>query len=143
MSSLRKNFKTNAGLEKTGVWYETGETRIRLARAGGSNTAFNVAVAKYAKDNQRAMATNAMDEAKMLRFLMEVYAEFVVTEWETKANGAWVAGIESEDDALLEVSFDNILATFVELPDLFQECKAVAEGIQYFRQSNLDGITKN
>jgi hypothetical protein len=144
MSSLRSKFKTSSNLENEGVWYEVGNTRIRLARAGGSNLAYNNAMLKFSKENARAMATASIDETKMLNFLMEVYAEYVVTDWETETETkTWIKGIEGADGGILEVNFDNILATFKELQDLFLECKLVAEGIQYFRQSLLDDAVKN
>lgn len=143
--SLRDKFKTSANLERVGVPFEIDGTRILLARAGGSNVAYNNAVAKYMKDNQRAINLGAIDEAKALKTIMGIYAEHVVTEWETFVDGEWKAGIEAPDGAsdLLPVTFENVLGTFIEMPDLFAACKMYSEDMQNYKQALLMSIVKN
>ena len=147
--SLRSQFKTSPKLETEGVWLELGNTRIRLARAGGQNQKYNAAMEKVSKLHRRAIENELLSSEKSLAILRDVYADTVVLDWETNIgtedNPNWVEGIEPETPGadLLPVTRENIIATFKELPDLFLECKRTAEKMMYFSQSLLDGTVKN
>lgn len=147
--SLRSQFKTSPKLETEGIWLELGNTRIRLARAGGQNQKYNAAMEKISKIHRRAIENELLSSEKSLSILREVYADTVVLDWETNIgtedDSKWVEGIEPETpgDDLLPVTRENIIATFKELPDLFLECKRTAEKMMYFSQSLIDGAVKN
>ncbi len=153
MKSLRSAFKTSPRLETEGIKLEMANARITLARAGGANTKFNAAMAKIAEQHKRAIATGLLGNDKAMRVLMEVYAETVVLDWETnigtEANPDWVRGIDFGDEPaqrpeeLREVTFENVLAFFHDMPDFFLEVKDTAENVQAFREALIKGIAGN
>lgn len=147
MKSLRNAFKTSPKLETEGVFFEFGNTRTRLRRAGGSNTAFNAAMAKLVKEHKRAIDLELMGDTKAMKMLSELYAEHVVVSWETNIGSEdspeWVDGIDNGEGGVIAATFDNIVATFIELPDYFAECKQFAESLQYYRESLISDTVKN
>lgn len=147
MKSLRNAYKTSAKLETDGVIFETGNTRVRLRRAGGANTAFNIAMVKVAKDHKRAIDLDLMGEEKANRLLYELYAEHVVVSWETNVGSderpEWVDGIDDGNGGVIPATFDNVVATFTDIPDYFAECKSNAESLQYYREALIAQTVKN
>ncbi len=155
MASLRSAFQTSSKLESEGVYLEIGNTRIRLARAGGSNQAYNLAMTKVLKEHKRAIDLDLLSDDKGKELLFEVFAEHIVREWDTNVNDDkrdewnkplpvnWVAGIDDGKGGVIEPTHENVVATFREMFDLFIECKNFAENLQWYRQSILDGVTKN
>jgi hypothetical protein len=141
---LRNKFKMSPRLEVEGIQYEIENTRITIARAGGSNAKYNAAMEKVAREHGRAAQLDLLSSAKGIAIVRQVYVDTVILNWETLVDGGWVAGIEGPDGGeLLPVTKENMLATFDELPDLFIEVKQMAENLTVFRQSNLEAITKN
>lgn len=146
--SLRKAFKTSPKLETEGVFFEVGNTRVRLARAGGANQRYNARLADYATKNQRALNTGALKNDAVMAALIEIYADTVVVSWETdvnyeSSNGGnpnWKSGIDDGNGGIVPATRENIIAVFKELPDFFIECKNFAENLQYYREELLAGI---
>lgn len=147
MKSLRNAFKTSPKLETDGVFFEFGNTRTRIRRAGGSNTAFNNAMAKLVKEHKRAIDLELIGDAKASKLLYELYAEHVIVSWETNVGTEdapeWVHGIDDGESGVIPATFENIVATFTELPDYFAECKQFAESLQYYRESLITSTVKN
>lgn len=153
--SLRKAFQTSPKLETEGVYLEIGNTRIRLARAGGANQQYNLAMTKVLKENKRAIDLDLLSDEKGKELLYAAYAEFIVMSWDTNLNDGkrddwgkplpveWTPGIDDDKGGVIEASFENIVATFREMFDLFIECKNFAENMQWYRQSIIDGVVKN
>ena len=156
MSSLRKAFKTSSSLETKGVTLEIGNTRILVARAGGLNVKYNEAMMKLHKEHKRAVELDLMGEEKGRDLLYGVYAEHVVLDWHTNVNDEkkdgftgeplpedWKQGIDDGKGGVIELTFENVKATFTELPDLFIEVKNFAENMQWYKQSIIDEAVKN
>lgn len=148
--SLRKHFKTSNKLETEGIWLELGTTRIRVARAGGTNQKYNAAMERVSKEHKRAIANELLTSQQSLTILREAYIETVIKAWQTNVapEGSieedWQDGIEADDGGeLLPFTPDNVRATLIELPDLFMEIKEAAEKLHYFQQSRLDAAVKN
>lgn len=148
--SLRKQFKTSTKLENEGIWLELGNTRVRVARAGGSNQKYNAAMERVSKEHKRAIANELLTSKQSMNILREVYIDTIIKGWQTNvapedaAEEEWVDGIEADDgDELLEVTAENIKAVLIELPDLFMEIKQAADKLNYYQQSILDEAVKN
>lgn len=143
--SLRDSFKTSPKLETEGVLLELGNTRIRVARAGGSNQKYNAAMERISAKHQRAITHGLLENKQAMAILHEVYADHIILDWETRENDEvpWQEGIEGPNGDIIPATKENIIATFKELPDLFLEIKSTAESIQFFRQSILDDAVKN
>ena len=147
MVSLRNALKTSPELETKGIWLERGNTRVRLKRAGGSNTAYNAAMAKIATEHGKSLKLNLISDDKANELMYDTFAEHVVTEWETNTGTekepVWEAGIEAENGTLLPVTLENVVAYWREIPEWFAECKETAENLQYFRQALISSTVKN
>lgn len=156
MASIHAKLKSSPSLEKGGTWMETGNTRVLLARAGGSNSQFLAAFTKVFKEHKRALDLDLVSDEKSAKLFHEIYAEHIVLDWETNLNDEktddfgkplpanWVKGIENPNgDGLLPVTFDNVVMTFQMLPDFFGMCKEHAETAQFYTQALADQIAKN
>lgn len=145
MKSLRAAYKTSDELETKGIMYEVANTRLRLARAGGANKAFNNAWQEAAQKNKRAVANNLLSTDDIMRIACPVYAEHVVLSWETNTGTEtqpnWVSGIDDGNGGVIEATFENIVKAFQEMPDFFLDVKATAEDIQFYRASLIEGVT--
>ena len=133
--SMYDHFKTDPELEKAGVWIDySDEYRIRLARAGGANKAFQKQLERASRKYRRLLATDNMPPETVKKLMRETFAKTVVLDWETKVGDEMVKGIENpEGGDLLPVNYDNILATFEILPDLFEDLQSQAQSIANFR----------
>ena len=151
--SLRNALKTSPKLETEGVTLEIAGTRVKLARAGGANQAYNAKLTLWFKTNKRAIELDSFTETALRKQFAEFYADTIVLNWETDLNyqeggdgtadEKWVVGIEDGEGGVKEFNRENVIAYFAEVPDWFLECKAFAEKAQHYRQSLLDGITGN
>lgn len=135
---LRKLFKTDKRFETEGVVLDYGETRIRIARAGGANKRYIKALDKATKPYRRAIATGAFSDERANEILRRVYADTIVLNWETKRGGEWLPGIDPEDlgvegAELQPVTAENIVKVFTNLPDLFSDVQQQAQSIALFR----------
>ncbi len=135
---LRKLFKTDERVENDGVVLDYGDTRIRIARAGGANKRYAKLLDKMTKPIRRAIAAGTLDNERAMEILMEAYAKTVVLGWETRADDQWVPGISPADAGvdgknLLPLTPENCLLVFKNLPDLFQDVRQQAESISLFR----------
>lgn len=139
---LRKLFKTDHRIETEGVILDYGETRIRVARAGGANKRYIKALDKATKPFRRAIATGAFSDDRATAILREVYAKTIVLNWEVKRGEQWLTGIDPEDlgkegAELQPVTPENVAMVFENLPDLFTDVRQQAESMTLFR-SELD-----
>jgi hypothetical protein len=154
--ALYKSMATAPSLEQEGVWLEIEGTRIRVARAGGTNTKYNKAMEHAAKNHKRVFDLGLMTNEKGLEILRTVFASTVVIDWLTKTEtgnldsegneidgGGYERKIECADGSLCDVTPANIIQTFVNLQDLFFMVKDTAENMTYFRQSIIDDIVGN
>lgn len=139
---LRKLFKTEKRFETEGIVLDYGETRIRIARAGGANKRYVKALDKAVRPYRRAIATGAFSDDRATSLLREVYAKTIVLNWETKRGGEWLPGIDPEDlgvegAELQAVTEENVAKVFENLPDLFTDVRQQAESMSLFR-SEID-----
>jgi len=140
MSSLYQTFKTDKNLETAGVDLSYGENSkgeemlITIARAGGSNKAFQKAMAAKTRPLRRQIETNTASEDVLNKIVVEVYAETVVLGWK---------GIEDEKGNDLPFSKENVIKLFTDLPDLFTDVRGQAQEISIFRAEIMEGVAKN
>lgn len=142
--SLYQLFKTDKNLEKDGIWLEYGMTddqrpiRIKIARAGGSNTAYSKALEKAARPHRKAIQTQTLDNKVADAMYKGVFAETVVLDWENvefpvKDDEGNVTGMEARP-----YSKDNALQLFNDLPDLFLDLREQAANVSLFREEILE-----
>lgn len=138
--SLYKSFKTDANLEKSGIELEYGENSkgqpilIRIARAGGANSAYNKRLEVLTKPYRRQIQTETIDNKVLEKIVAQAFAETVVLGWE---------GVEDEDNNELTFSVDNVVKLFNDLPDLYKDIQEQAQKTALFRQEILEVDSKN
>lgn len=145
--SLYAKLRTSPKLETEGVALELANARIQVARAGGQNQKYNAAAEKIARKHKRAVDNDLLTNEVGRKLLYELYAEHVVLDWQTNTGTAeepnWVDGIEMPDGTIGEVTFENIVSTFTNLPDLFTMVQETSTNLTYFRQGLVEGAVKN
>lgn len=143
--SLYGDFGTDADLERNGVLIQYGDTtRIRLARAGGSNKKFKKIMESLSKPYRRQIATDTMSTDKQMELLGEAMACAAVLSWETLVDGEWVDGIERSDgDGVLPFTKENIMQAFQDLPDLLTQLADDSGKAAIYQSLELDTDAKN
>ena len=138
-----KQFDTDTGLEKNGVKveYVTGEEAegeepmyIMLARAGGSNLAYNNLLEHKLKPLQRRLRTDNVSSAELDKIYLEVYVKTVIKGW---------GNVRDEEMNLIPYSEKNVLDYLKRLPDLFEDIKSQAQKSSLYHKAEVEAIAKN
>lgn len=135
------DFRSDPTLEQGGIVLDYGAFRVTVARAGGSNKSFQKLMEQKARPYQRAIQAGAFDNERAGELLRDVYASTIIKDWETRFPAAvegeyeWKQGIEGPDGALLPFTKENVLKTFVALPDLFTDIVEQAGKAALYRAS--------
>lgn len=146
MTNFYELFKTETNLEIDGVWkeYAGGVVRVKIARQGGKNVAFNKALSKVGKRFEKA--PNDTKE-QIDRPWAEVFAAAVIKGFEVKVDGNWVSGVylpnASGDIELVEANTENIIQVLIDLPDLFEKIRKDAEEMKTFQKEEEEENIKN
>jgi hypothetical protein len=137
---LSKLFKTDERIETDGVVLDYGDTRIRIARAGGANKKYVKLLEKMTRPIRRALANGAVDDDRANDILKAAFAKTVILGWQTKVNGEWITGIDPKDlgmegTALQLANPDNYLKVFMApgMNDLFIDIREQAETSALFK----------
>ena len=145
--SMYRQFETDPDLEKQGVIVDYSDFRVTLARAGGANRKFTNQLEVRAKPYKRAMQAETIDRNKLDSIVREVFVDTCVLNWEVNQGTAeepkWVPGIEAPDGTILEFNRDNLLDTFRNLPDLYQDLQEQATKAALYRKHMLEEGAKN
>jgi len=133
--SLYGMFKTNRDYETEGVWIEYGkDTRIKIARAGGSNKTYLAAVNKMNAEYKHQIANELLEEEVAEKLLLDVFVNTVILDWE---------GVSDEDGNPLEFNKENVRQVMGDLPDLFRDIQRMAGTLAIFRAEALEKEAKN
>lgn len=154
MSKLFSKFKGNDAKETEGVYLDLSVVRIKIARAGGGHKAFHAGMAKLQQVHGKAIANDLLPTDKSLAIMQRFYAEVIVKGWDypnpdyregEQLAGVpeWLPGIESPDGEILEVTPENIAATFTLLPNLWQEVWEFANTMKYFNDDFIKAVAGN
>lgn len=134
--------KTSASLEESGVEMVLLGTRIVVARAGGKNKVYVRALEKVARENKHALSL--ISDVESAQLFHELYADTVIQAWQTMIDGEWIDGIDDGKGGVIPATRENMIATFVDLPDLFTAIKDTAENAQYYRvQATIEAVKGN
>lgn len=128
-------FATDSKSEKEGVIIDYGTFRVTLARAGGTNFAYTKALESKTRPMRQIIRADLATEEQLRAVLMEVYAETLILDWETRVNGEWCRGIEGRNGEMLPFNKDVVLDTLKSLPDLFNALREQAESGALYRAS--------
>lgn len=140
MAGLYSQFKTDENTEKKGIILEYGlnskdePIQIRIARAGGGNTAFNKLMEAKVKPFRRQIQNETIDNKQVEQIMREVYADTIVLGWD---------GVEDENNDPLEFTRENAIKLFTDLPDLFRDIQEQSQRSALFRSTILETDRKN
>lgn len=143
--SLRKSFKTDKNIETKGIEVDYGTSIFTVARAGGANKAYRKALAKALKPLRAAIEADNIDDERAQPALIKCFAENCMLDSQTMFEGQWVHGIENpEGDHLppLEVSTENFIKLFTEIPELYRDLQEKAAGRKLFLE-DMEAAAKN
>jgi hypothetical protein len=130
------NFKTDPEAEVKGIVLDFGDYWVRIARAGGANTAFIKAFEAALKPVRRAMELGTLSEAKAQEIGFGTFADHIVLDWGGE-------GMVDENGNPLERTRENVIKLFYDLPDFFLEIKKHAEDRANFRRKAREEESKN
>lgn len=138
--SLYKTFQTSQHLEKNGIELQYGENDkgeeilIRIARAGGANSAYNKRLEALVKPYRRQITSETIDNKVLEKLILQAFAETVVLGW---------SGVEDAEGNALECTVENVIKLFTDLPDLFKDVQDQAQKSVLFREEILELESKN
>lgn len=138
--SLYKTFQTSQHLEKNGIELQYGENDkgeeilIRIARAGGANSAYNKRLEALVKPYRRQITSETIDNKVLEKLILQAFAETVILGW---------SGVEDAEGNALECTVDNVIKLFTDLPDLFKDVQDQAQKSVLFREEILELESKN
>ena len=135
MGNMYETFRTDGDAEQNGIYIDYGSFRVKVARAGGTNKAYQRELERLSRPHRRAIATEMFENEQALALLRAAYARTVIKAWEVKTDDGWQSGIESRTGEVLPFNEANVLATFGELPDLFTDLMEQAGKAALFRAS--------
>jgi hypothetical protein len=139
--SLYSQFKTNANRERAGIRVEYRDFEkpdepvptFIVARAGGSNVAYNKALERETKPLRRAIATGNVPVATLLAINRKVFVETCLLGWEN---------ITSPAGDPIPFSQEAANTLFTDLPDLYTDLEQQSNSANLFRD-NLESDSKN
>lgn len=128
--SLYEDFATDQSLESSGVVRNFGDFWIKIARAGGSNKAYQRALKRRTDKVRRAMELNKLPVEESNRIMVEVYADTIVLDWGGD-------GMVNRDGTPLPFNRDNVVKVLTDLPDLFLQIAKDANEADTFKAETL------
>ncbi len=134
MSGPYSIFRTDKALEKEGIILDYGDFKIKVARAGGANAAFQKALTSKIRPYKRQIDAGTIPDDVAEKLFLDVYAESVVLGWE---------GVTDEHGKPLPFSKENAVKLFSDLPDLFRDVQSQAASISNFRAEVTEDTIKN
>lgn len=124
---LYQAYRGDAKAETDGIWFTfEGGFKLRIARAGGSNTEYLSILAEMAEklqDSDNSLMNN--------RALAEVYTKAII-------KGAEGDGFVTAEGAPIAVGTDDVTNALVELPEFFQEVIGRATNRRFYLASGAD-----
>lgn len=128
------HFQTSNNLEVEGVIIDYGDFKIKIARAGGSNTRFSNAMMKHCKPHRKAIQSGTINDKVWRRLLAQIYAESVVLGWD---------GMVDAKGKDLPFTVENCVKLFIDLPDFFDQIISEAENFRLFKEEEDEDLAGN
>ncbi len=142
--SLYTQFGTDHDLETQGIDLIYDGYIITVARAGGANKKFTQLLDRKFKKHRRAGDTIDVANDVALKILGEIFAETVILNWRTEVNSEFKVGITNKEGGdLLPVTRENIILTFNNVPDLFDDIRFQTSKISMFRHEEQEKDAEN
>lgn len=125
-SNLDKHFKTDAKMEKEGIWFDINDTAgFRLTRFGGENSpGVKAALAKYYKPYAAQLEIESLSPEKEREIFVRVFVESCVVDWR---------GIDIDGEENVPFDKEKAIALLIGLPDLFETLRAQASKSEHYK----------
>ena len=148
MSSLRKNFATNADKEITGVKFVAGindsdgsEIVFYIARSGGANSEFGKELERLTRPYRSQIGLKTLPADTDKKIYIEAFASSVIKGWDNVSE-ADISG-NAADTGYAPFTKQNAVNLLTALPELFDMLKSFADEVSNFRDENKDDDAKN
>lgn len=133
-------FDTDQNVEVEGVLVNYGDFRVRLARAGGSNTAY---MSAFDRKTRALRRTGSTSPQQMEVIAIELLAETCVKSWEvkkvTESGTNWVSGIvHPQTLEVIPFSVTNVKEVFDLQPNLARALLNEANSQELYLKSALE-----
>ena len=130
-------FETEEGYEVDGVWQDFGDFRIKLARSGGRNTAYNKMLADEIKKLGKA-TFEAIEPEEASALVQRVFVKTIIKNHEVKdEDGKWKQGVFiRKDGKICTVPFNhkNMELCLKQLPDYWNKIQEYADDYTVFKR---------
>lgn len=129
MSNVYEQFETDTSIEKKGIEIDYGSFSFQIARAGGSNQAYQKCLEKLTRPYRRAIETDNMNPDLAQKLLVEAFSRTVVVGW---------TNVQGRDGNDMEFTVNNCIALLTDLPELFADLQKQANNASLFKKDILD-----
>lgn len=151
-----EQYEVNEDLEKTGVWLVDPFHRMKVARAGGRNEAYQRQYDALTKPYKRAIQLKTLPKETDLALSRELYARACIKSWsvaelvkkdgktvaKTDENGntVWIDGkmFHPETFEVVDMSVEMIVRTFEVKPELYSYVVERANDVTTYRDEDAD-----
>lgn len=138
---LYQTFKTNAGQERQGRWFEIAgvknddgtEPGFKMARMAKSNPAYQAAIERVAKDLKQAIELDTLSEDVAGPVMRRVFCEVVLLDWRN---------VQNEKGEAIPFNVENALQLFDDLPDLYFVLTTEAAKLGNYRAAEVEAVSK-
>lgn len=144
------SFRSDIDAEQEGVVLDYGPFRVTIARAGGSNKAYERVLEALTKPYRRAIQLETLDAKVSEKIMKEAMAKAVILNWEVlvdadgqpDADGQdWTQGLEHPDTGdLLPFSWENVMEVLQhkEIQNLYHDLRAQSGKEALFLQTRRE-----
>ncbi len=132
--SLYKIYE-NTDDEVNGVKIPVGPTTmVTIARSGGKNKKFEKMRSSLLKPHRRLINAGKLSDDQITEVVMPAYIKTIIKNWETKVDGQWVTGIETDTGEVEDFTPKNIEKILTALPDLYEQIILSSDDQSLFNQ---------
>lgn len=143
-------FRSDIGAEQEGVILDYGPFRVTIARAGGSNKAYERILESLTKPYRRAIQLETLDAKVSDKIMKEAMARAVILNWEVlvdadglpDADGQdWKQGLEHPDTGdLLPFNWENVMEVLQhkEIQNLYHDLRVQSGKEALFLQTRRE-----
>lgn len=144
------SFRSDIDAEQEGVVLDYGPFRVTIARAGGSNKAYERVLEGLTKPYRRAIQLETLDAKVSEKIMKEAMAKAVILNWEVlvdadglpDADGKdWVQGLEHPDTGdLLPFGWENVMEVLQhkEIQNLYHDLRVQSGKEALFLQTRRE-----
>lgn len=143
LNPMFAQFETDPKLEKDGIEiqytigdpeYDKNPPTFIVARAGGSNRAYNNMVDHELKPLQRRLRADNVGTEELENLYRKIYSKTIVKGWRN---------VRDAKNNLIPFSEKNVLEYFNTLPEIYEDIKSQANKVSLYRKHDREETAKN